>query len=103
MALVEAGVDVLVVDTAHGHARLLLDMVRRLKADPATRTSRSSAATSRPATARRRWSTPVPTAVKVGVGPGSICTTRVVAGVGRAAGHGDPRGRAGLPRRPACR
>ena len=38
--LVEAGVDVLVVDTAHGHARLLLDMIRRLKSDPATRTCR---------------------------------------------------------------
>ena len=46
--LIEAGVDVLVVDTAHGHARLLLDMIRRLKADPATAASRSSAATSPP-------------------------------------------------------
>ena len=46
------------------------------------RTCRSSAATSRPAPAPRRWSTPASTRVKVGVGPGSICTTRVVAGVG---------------------
>ena len=42
-------------------------------------------------------------AVKVGVGPGSICTTRVVAGVGRAAGHRDLRGGAGGPARRACR
>ena len=51
--LVEAGVDVLVVDTAHGHARLLLDMIRRLKDDPATRHVQVSAATSRPAMAPR--------------------------------------------------
>ena len=59
--LIEAGVDVLVADTAHGHVRMLLDMVERLKTDPATRTSRSSAATSPPARARRRSSTRVPT------------------------------------------
>ena len=59
--LVEAGVDVLVADTAHGHVRLLLDMVRRLKSDPATGTSRSSAATSPPAGEPRPWSTQAPT------------------------------------------
>ena len=80
--LVEAGVDVLVADTAHGHARLLLDMIRRLKTDPATRHVQVSAATSPPARARRRWSTPVPTRSRSASGPGSICTTRVVAGVG---------------------
>ena len=68
--LVEAGVDVLVVDTAHGHVRLLLDMVRRLKSDPATRTSRSSAATSPPAPARRRSSTQAPTPSRSASGPG---------------------------------
>jgi IMP dehydrogenase len=80
--LVEAGVDVLVVDTAHGHARLLLDIIRRLKADPATRHVQvvgGNVAT--PEGAQALVAAGVD-AVKVGVGPGSICTTRVVAGVG---------------------
>jgi IMP dehydrogenase len=80
--LVEAGVDVLVVDTAHGHARLLLDMVRRLKDDPATRHVEivgGNVATREGAHALIDAGVD---AVKVGVGPGSICTTRVVAGVG---------------------
>ncbi len=80
--LIEAGVDVLVVDTAHGHARLLLDMVRRLKSDPATRHVEvigGNVAT--PEGAQALVDAGVD-AVKVGVGPGSICTTRVVAGVG---------------------
>ena len=54
-ALVEAGVDFLVVDTAHGHSRAVLDMVARIKAKTGqSRASTSSAATSPPATARRR-------------------------------------------------
>ena len=80
--LVDAGVDVLVVDTAHGHARLLLDMVRRLKDDPATRHVEivgGNVATREGAQALIDAGVD---AVKVGVGPGSICTTRVVAGVG---------------------
>jgi IMP dehydrogenase len=80
--LVEAGVDVLVVDTAHGHARLLLDMVRRLKSDPATshvQVVGGNVATREGAQALVDAGVD---AVKVGVGPGSICTTRVVAGVG---------------------
>jgi IMP dehydrogenase len=80
--LVEAGVDVLVVDTAHGHARLLLDMVRGLKADSATRGVQiigGNVATREGAQALVEAGVD---AVKVGVGPGSICTTRVVAGVG---------------------
>jgi IMP dehydrogenase len=80
--LVEAGVDVLVVDTAHGHARLLLDMIRRLKDDPATRHVQlvgGNVATREGAQALIDAGVD---AVKVGVGPGSICTTRVVAGVG---------------------
>ncbi len=80
--LVEAGVDVLVVDTAHGHARLLLEMVRRLKADPATAHVQligGNIATHKGAEALVEAGID---AVKVGVGPGSICTTRVVAGVG---------------------
>ncbi len=80
--LIEAGADVLVVDTAHGHARLLLDMIRRLKSDPATRHVEvvgGNVATREGAQALVDAGVD---AVKVGVGPGSICTTRVVAGVG---------------------
>ncbi|MCG2798838.1 MAG: IMP dehydrogenase [Cellulomonas sp.] len=81
-ALVESGADVLVVDTANGHARLMLDMVRRLKSDPATRGAQvigGNVATREGAQALVDAGVD---AVKVGVGPGSICTTRVVAGVG---------------------
>ncbi|MGB7983495.1 MAG: IMP dehydrogenase [Candidatus Nanopelagicales bacterium] len=81
-ALVEAGVDVLVADTANGQARLLLDMVHRLKTDPATRSVQvigGNVATKAGAQALVEAGVD---AVKVGVGPGSICTTRVVAGVG---------------------
>jgi IMP dehydrogenase len=80
--LIEAGADVLVVDTAHGHARLLLDMIRRLKGDPATshvQVVGGNVATREGAQALVDAGVD---AVKVGVGPGSICTTRVVAGVG---------------------
>ena len=80
--LMEAGVDVLVVDTAHGHARALLDMVRKLKADSAfdgVQIIGGNVATRDGAQALVDAGVD---AVKVGVGPGSICTTRVVAGVG---------------------
>ncbi|SES47353.1 inosine-5'-monophosphate dehydrogenase [Pedococcus cremeus] len=80
--LIEAGVDVLVVDTAHGHASLLLEMVKRLKADSATshvQVVGGNVATREGAQALVDAGVD---AVKVGVGPGSICTTRVVAGVG---------------------
>ncbi len=80
--LIEAGVDVLVVDTAHGHANLLLEMVRRLKSDSATshvQVVGGNVATRDGAQALVEAGVD---AVKVGVGPGSICTTRVVAGVG---------------------
>ena len=80
--LVEAGVDVLVVDTAHGHARLLLDMIRRLKADPATRHVEVIGGNVATRAGARALVDAGVDAVKVGVGPGSICTTRVVAGVG---------------------
>jgi IMP dehydrogenase len=81
-ALREAGVDVLVVDTAHGHAKLLLDMVKRLKSDSAfdgVQVIGGNVATRAGAQALIAAGVD---AVKVGVGPGSICTTRVVAGVG---------------------
>ena len=81
MTLADAGVDVLIVDTAHAHNRGVLEMVRRLKSAVGDRievvggnvATRAAAAALVDAGAD---------AVKVGVGPGSICTTRVVAGVG---------------------
>ncbi len=80
--LVEAGVDVLVVDTAHGHARLLLDMIRRLKGDPGTRHVQVIGGNVATRAGAQALIDAGVDAVKVGVGPGSICTTRVVAGVG---------------------
>lgn len=81
-ALAEAGVDVLVVDTANGGAQLALDMIRRIKADPTFEgidIIGGNVATTEGAQALIDAGVD---AVKVGVGPGSICTTRVVAGVG---------------------
>jgi IMP dehydrogenase len=80
--LVDAGVDVLVVDTAHGHARLLLEMVRRVKKDPATSHVQVVAGNVATRDGAQALVDAGADAVKVGVGPGSICTTRVVAGVG---------------------
>ncbi len=79
MALVDAGVDVLVVDTAHGHQQGVLDMVARLKRDTSVQVIGGNVATRGGAQALIDAGAD---AVKVGVGPGSICTTRVVAGVG---------------------
>jgi IMP dehydrogenase len=81
-ALVEAGVDVLVPDTAHGHARLMLDMVRRLKSDPATRHVQVIGGNVATRAGAQALVDAGVDGVKAGVGPGSICTTRVVAGVG---------------------
>ena len=81
-ALMEAGVDVLVVDTANGEAKLALDMIRRLKSDSAFKgvdIIGGNVATRQGAQAMIDAGVD---AVKVGVGPGSICTTRVVAGIG---------------------
>src|SRR3954451_7988352 len=80
--LVEAGVDVLVADTAHGHVRLLLDMVHRLKSDPATRHVQVIGGNVATRAGAQAFVDAGSDAVKVGVGPGSICTTRVVTGVG---------------------
>jgi IMP dehydrogenase len=77
--LVDAGVDFVVVDTAHGHSSSVLDMVRRLKADTGVDIVAGNIATAAGAAALVEAGAD---AVKVGVGPGSICTTRVVAGVG---------------------
>ena len=82
MLLIDAGVDALVVDTANGDSQGVIDIIRRLKSDPAAAhvdiiggnvATRSGAQALVDAGAD---------AIKVGVGPGSICTTRVVAGVG---------------------
>src|SRR5690349_2266553 len=80
--LVEAGVDVLVADTAHGHVRLLLDMVERLKTDPATRHVQVIGGNVATRAGAQAFVDAGSDAVKVGVGPGSICTTRIVTGVG---------------------
>ena len=80
--LVEAGVDVLVADTAHGNVRLLLDMVARLKSDPATRHVQVIGGNVATREGAQAFVDAGADAVKVGVGPGSICTTRVVTGVG---------------------
>ena len=80
--LVEAGVDVLVADTAHGHVRMLLDMVRRLKSDPLTRHVQVIGGNVATREGAQAFVDAGADAVKVGVGPGSICTTRVVTGVG---------------------
>jgi IMP dehydrogenase len=81
-ALVEAGVDVLVPDTANGQARAMLDLIRRLKSDPATRQVQIIAGNVATRAGAQALVDAGTDAVKVGVGPGSICTTRVVAGVG---------------------
>ena len=80
--LVEAGVDVLVPDVANGHARLMLEMIRRLKSDPATRHVQVLAGNIATREGAQALVDAGADGVKVGVGPGSICTTRVVAGVG---------------------
>src|SRR3954449_9429757 len=80
--LVEAGVDVLVADTAHGHVRLLLDMVHRLKSDPATRHVQVIGGNVATRAGAQAFVDAGADAVKVGVGPGSICTPRVATGVG---------------------
>ena len=79
-ALVAAGVDVIVVDTSHGHSRGVLDRVKRVKsAFPGIQVIGGNIVT---ADAARALVDAGADAVKVGIGPGSICTTRVVAGVG---------------------
>ena len=80
--LVEAGVDVLVADTAHGHVRLLIEMVARLKKDPATRHVQVVGGNVATGAGALAFVEAGADAVKVGVGPGAICTTRVVTGVG---------------------
>jgi IMP dehydrogenase len=78
-ALVAAGSDVIVVDTAHGHSQGVIEMVRRIKDAVPVEIVAGNIAT---ADAARALLDAGADALKVGVGPGSICTTRVVAGVG---------------------
>jgi len=79
-ALIEAGVDLLVIDTAHGHSALVAEAVERVKKlSNAVQVVAGNVAT---AEATRALIGAGADAVKVGIGPGSICTTRIVAGVG---------------------
>ncbi len=80
VALIEAGVDALVIDTAHGHSIKVIDQVKRLKDSyPDTQIIAGNIATAEAAEALIEAGAD---ALKVGIGPGSICTTRIVAGVG---------------------
>ncbi|MDM8566303.1 IMP dehydrogenase [Candidatus Halobeggiatoa sp. HSG11] len=80
VALAEAGVDVIVVDTAHGHAQTVLDCVHWTKQQhPEVQVIGGNIAT---ADGAKALADAGADAVKVGIGPGSICTTRIVAGVG---------------------
>jgi IMP dehydrogenase len=78
-ALVKAGVDAIVVDTAHGHSKGVIDRVRWVKNNPGVEVIGGNIATGAAALALAEAGAD---AVKVGIGPGSICTTRIVAGVG---------------------
>ena len=78
-ALVDAGVDVLVLDSAHGHSKGVLDTVRAVKSELAVDIIAGNVATAEGTKALIEAGVD---AVKVGIGPGSICTTRIVAGVG---------------------
>ena len=78
--LIDAGVDLIVVDTAHGHSRLVLDQVGRIKrVSNAVQVVAGNVAT---AEGTKALIDAGADAIKVGIGPGSICTTRIVAGVG---------------------
>jgi IMP dehydrogenase len=79
-ALVKAGVDVVSIDTAHGHSRGVIDVLKKIKAKyPTLQVICGNIATGEAALALAEAGAD---AVKVGVGPGSICTTRIIAGIG---------------------
>ncbi|MEK7670060.1 MAG: IMP dehydrogenase [Bacteroidota bacterium] len=78
-ALVEVGVDVIVVDTAHGHSQGVLDMVRKIRSKYDAELIVGNVGTGEAAKDLIKVGAD---AIKVGIGPGSICTTRVIAGVG---------------------
>ncbi|GAA3450083.1 IMP dehydrogenase [Dactylosporangium matsuzakiense] len=77
--LIDAGLDIVMVDTAHGHNRQVVEMVQRLKKETSVDVVGGNVATYEGAKALAEAGAD---AVKIGVGPGSICTTRVIAGVG---------------------
>lgn len=80
VALIEAGVDAIVIDTAHGHSKSVHDMLKRVKkAFPDIDVVVGNIAT---ADAAKFLADAGADAVKVGIGPGSICTTRIIAGIG---------------------
>ena len=80
IALIDAGVDAVVIDTAHGHSNKVIEIVKRLKTDyPKSQIIAGNIATAEAADALIKAGAD---AIKVGIGPGSICTTRIVAGVG---------------------
>lgn len=80
VALIEAGVDALVIDTAHGHSIKVIEQVKRIKKQyPDVQVIAGNIATEEAADALIKAGAD---ALKVGIGPGSICTTRIVAGVG---------------------
>jgi IMP dehydrogenase len=80
--LVKAGVDVIVVDTAHGHSKGVIEMVKKLKANKITKSVDVVAGNVATEAGVRDLIAAGADGVKVGIGPGSICTTRVVAGIG---------------------
>jgi IMP dehydrogenase len=82
MALVETGVDMLIVDTAHGHNTAVLDMIRKLKGEPVAKFTDIVGGNVATREGAQALIDAGADGVKVGVGPGSICTTRIVAGVG---------------------
>ena len=80
VALINAGVDTVVIDTAHGHSMSVIQQVKRIKSDfPNTQIIAGNIATEEAAIDLIKAGAD---ALKVGIGPGSICTTRIVAGVG---------------------
>jgi IMP dehydrogenase len=79
-ALINAGVDAIVIDTAHGHTKSVINILKEIKKSyPATEVVAGNIGTSE---AAKKLASEGADAVKVGIGPGSICTTRVIAGVG---------------------
>ena len=82
MALVAEGVDCIIVDTAHGHSSGVVDMIKRLKAEPSAAGVDIIGGNVATYAGAKALVEAGADAVKVGVGPGSICTTRIVAGVG---------------------
>ena len=77
--MIDAGVDVLVVDSAHGHSHNVVETIRKIKASHNIDVVAGNVATAEGA---RALASAGADAIKVGIGPGSICTTRVVSGVG---------------------